>query len=117
MNPAIWGREILTRLSSGSRLRSFSLVCDRMTALGYRGVSHMTDPRLNSCHLTLVRRWLYRGVREQLLYARGPLTCAAENDPEEAPWPIMPRGNDAGTNYVLVRSRDGRRYPLRTGLN
>jgi FHA domain-containing protein len=80
----------------------------------------MADPRLNSCHLTLSRRWLYRGVREQLLYARGPLTWTAEHavgSRVQGTWPLPSRCNDPGANYVLVRSGDGRRYPLRTGLN
>jgi pSer/pThr/pTyr-binding forkhead associated (FHA) protein len=83
----------------------------------------MTDPRLNSIHLEMPRRQLFRDAREALLSARGMQTIAAERMPalnasieqhntfiqnvdERAP---------AGLTYMLM-DRDYI-YPLKVGVN
>jgi hypothetical protein len=80
----------------------------------------MSEPRLNGSHLGATRHELYDAVVEKLLDDRGPVT--AEADPLARPprtpralcrWQSLPPG---GT-YTLVNLADGRRYPLRVGIN
>jgi hypothetical protein len=80
----------------------------------------MSDPRLNGSHLGDTRHGLYDAAVEELLDGRGPVTAAA--DPLARP----PRGPRApchwhspapGGTYTLANLADGRRYPLRVGIN
>jgi pSer/pThr/pTyr-binding forkhead associated (FHA) protein len=84
----------------------------------------MTDPRLNSIHLELPRRQLFRDAREALLGARGMQTIAAEKLPalnqsieqhntfiQKADAPTPP----PGLKYMLM-DRDYI-YPLKVGIN
>jgi hypothetical protein len=80
----------------------------------------MSDPRLNGSHLGATRHELYDAAVDELLDGRGPVT--AEADPLARPprtpcapcrWQL-PR---PGGTYTLVNFADGRRYPLRVGIN
>jgi hypothetical protein len=81
----------------------------------------MSDPRLDSAHLTFPRRQEYRRRRDALLGTRGWLTLAAEQINglvgESDEWPIRPEQVLPGTRYLLVDHRGGSAYPLKTGLN
>ena len=79
----------------------------------------MSDARLNGNHLGATRHERYDAAVDVLLDDRGPVT--AEADPLARP-PKMPRAPrclqsplPGGTS--LVNLGDGRRYPLRVGIN
>jgi hypothetical protein len=80
----------------------------------------MSDPRLNGSHLGCTRHELYDAAVDDLLDDRGPVT--AEADPLARP-PRIPRAPcpwespRPGGTYTLVSLADGRRYPLRVGIN
>jgi pSer/pThr/pTyr-binding forkhead associated (FHA) protein len=80
----------------------------------------VSDPRLNGSHLGATRHELYDAAAEELLDGRGPVTAAA--DPLARP-PRIPRAPChrqepvSGGTYTLVNLADGRRYPLRVGIN
>jgi pSer/pThr/pTyr-binding forkhead associated (FHA) protein len=80
----------------------------------------MSDPRLNGSHLDVARLDQYDATVNELLDDRGPETGAA--DPLARP-PLAPRapirreGPPAGGTYTLVGFGDGRRHPLRVGIN
>jgi len=80
----------------------------------------MSDPRLNGSHLGATRHELYDAAVDELLDGRGPVT--AEADPLARP-PRIPRAPchrqspRPGGTYTLVNLADGRRYPLRVGIN
>ena len=89
----------------------------------------MSDPRLNSVHLDLPRRQLFRQAREALLRARGIHTLAVDQSPaaEAAPSEIISPDNPRTlvlhadhpppphVKYWLVDQEF--LYPLKTGLN
>ena len=80
----------------------------------------MSDPRLNGSHLGATRHELYDVAVDELLDNRGPVT--AEVDPLARPPRISraPRRWQSprpGGIYTLVNLADGRRYPLRVGIN
>jgi hypothetical protein len=80
----------------------------------------MSDPRLNGSHLGDTHHEVYDAAVDELLDDRGPLT--AEADPLARP-PRIPRAPYhrqspvPGGTYTLVNLADGRRYPLRVGIN
>jgi len=80
----------------------------------------MSDPRLNGNHLDVARHDQYDAAVDEVLDGRGPLTAVA--DPLARP-PAVPRALgrraslSAGSTYTLVSIADGRRYPLRVGIN
>jgi hypothetical protein len=80
----------------------------------------MGDPRLNGSHLSVARHDQYDAAVNEMLDDRGPLT--ADADPWVRP-PAMPRASvrreapPAGGTYTLVSLADGRRHPLRVGIN
>jgi len=80
----------------------------------------MRDRRLNGSHLGVSRHDLYYAAVAELLDDRGSVTASA--DPL-APLPTVPRppcprpSPPAGGTYTLVHLGDGRRYPLRVGIN
>jgi hypothetical protein len=81
----------------------------------------MSDPVLDSGHLSFPRRRDYRRARESLLGARGWLTLVAGHvndligEADEAPG--RPHQVLPGTTYLLVDHRAGCAYTLRTGIN
>jgi hypothetical protein len=84
------------------------------------GVLRMSDPRLNGSHLDVARHDQYDATVDELLDDRGPLTGAADPlaRPPSAPRaPVRRQGPPAGGTYTLVALGDGRRYPLRVGIN
>src|SRR5215470_5501902 len=80
----------------------------------------MSDPRLNGDHFGATRHELFDAAVDELLDDRGPVT--AEADPLARP-PRIPRAPrrwqspPPGGSYTLVNLADGRRYPLRVGIN
>jgi FHA domain len=80
----------------------------------------MSDPRLNGSHLDVARLDQYGATVDALLDDRGPLTGAADplTRPPSAPRaPVRREGPPAGGIYTLVAFADGRRHPLRVGIN
>jgi FHA domain len=80
----------------------------------------MSDPRLNGSHLDVARHDQYDATVDELLDDRGPLTGAADllARPPSAPRsPVRRQGPSAGGTYTLVAFGDGRRHPLRVGIN
>jgi hypothetical protein len=95
----------------------------------------VSDPRLNGSHLSVARRDQYDATVDDMLDDRGPIT--AEADPlarlpsiprtivfAEAPTPgnhsttlIRRAAPPPGGTYTLVSLADGRRHPLRVGIN
>jgi hypothetical protein len=80
----------------------------------------MSDPRLQGSHLGATRHELFDAAVDELLDGRGPAT--AEADPLARPpkIPRPPRRRQPplpGGLYLLVNLADGRRYPLRVGIN
>jgi hypothetical protein len=75
----------------------------------------MSDPRLNGSHLDVDRRPRYDESVCELLGDRGEHTRRADSffDELAAPHEAPP----AGGSYVLIDQADGRRYPLRVGIN
>lgn len=80
----------------------------------------MDDPRLNGSHLSVARHDQYDAALDEMLDDRGPITAAA--DPL-ARLPALPRRSvlrqapPPGGTYTLVSLVDGRRHPLRVGIN
>jgi hypothetical protein len=80
----------------------------------------MGDPRLNGGHLNVARRDQYDATVDELLDDRGPAT--SEADPLVRP-PAIPRESvrkespPSGGTYTLVSLAEGRRHPLRVGIN
>jgi hypothetical protein len=80
----------------------------------------MSDPRLNGSHLGATRHDLYDAAVDELLDDRGPVTAEADS---LARLPRIPRAPcrrqspRPGGTYTLVNLADGRRYPLRVGIN
>jgi hypothetical protein len=89
----------------------------------------MSDPRLNGDHLGLTRHEQYDAAVDDLLDARGPDTADADPlarlpaaDPMASPSavpsvPVRPEAPPPGGTYTLLSLGDGRRYPLRVGIN
>jgi pSer/pThr/pTyr-binding forkhead associated (FHA) protein len=84
----------------------------------------MADPRLNSIHLEMPRRQVFREAREALLGARGMQTIAAEKLPalnasiqqhNTFIQNVDPHAAPPGLKYMLM-DRDYI-YPLKVGLN
>jgi hypothetical protein len=86
-------------------------------------VLDMSDPRLNSVHLDLPRRLLFRQAREALLDARGWQTVAAESaDPDDSslsgPHTMVMRPGELPPPHVQYWLVDkDNLYPLKVGLN
>ena len=80
----------------------------------------MGDHRLNGSHLNVARRDQYDATVDEMLDDRGPAT--SEADPLIRP-PSHPRQSvrrespTPGGTYTLVSLADGRRHPLRVGIN
>ncbi|MCI0642736.1 MAG: FHA domain-containing protein [Gemmataceae bacterium] len=79
----------------------------------------MGDPRLNGSHLGLTRHDRYDAVVDEMLDDRGSATAQA--DPLARP-PMVPRTPlrrelPPGGTFTLVSLADGRRHPLRVGIN
>jgi pSer/pThr/pTyr-binding forkhead associated (FHA) protein len=80
----------------------------------------MSDPRLNGSHLDVARHDQYDATVDDLLDERGPLTADADPlaRPPLAPRaPVRPKAPSQGGAYTLVSLADGRRHPLRVGIN
>ncbi len=86
----------------------------------------MTDPRLNSVHLTFPRREDFRRARDVLLHSRGPATQQLEVDHGLLARPsdtfVDPDDEMAGVAQVAVASRfalleRGRLHALQVGVN
>lgn len=80
----------------------------------------MSDPRLNGSHLGCTRHELYDAAVDDLLDDRGPITSEADPLARPPRNPRTPRRREApgaGGTYALVNLADGRRYPLRVGIN
>jgi pSer/pThr/pTyr-binding forkhead associated (FHA) protein len=79
----------------------------------------MGDPRLNGSHLSVARHDQYDAAVDEMLDDRGPLTVGADPlpRPPSVPRPPTRRGSPAGGTYALVSLADGRRHPLRVGIN
>jgi pSer/pThr/pTyr-binding forkhead associated (FHA) protein len=80
----------------------------------------MSDPRLNGRHLDVARHDQYDATVDEMLDARGPATVPA--DPGVRPSvalraPTRPQAPPPGGTYTLVSLADGRRHPLRVGIN
>jgi len=80
----------------------------------------MSDPRLNGSHLSVARRDQYDAMVDELLNDRGPATSEAD------PLPRLPsnrcelmrrESTCSGGTYTLINIADGRRHPLRVGIN
>jgi hypothetical protein len=80
----------------------------------------VSDPRLNGDHLGDTRHELYAAAVDEVLDGRGQVTAAADPLARPPRTPRAPRRGQspppAGT-YTLVNLVDGRRYPLRVGIN
>src|SRR5262245_48319036 len=82
--------------------------------------SHMSDPRLNGSHLGATRHKLYDAAVDELLDDRGPATADADplvRPPRTPRTPCRRQSPLPGGTYTLVNLADGRRYPLRVGIN
>jgi hypothetical protein len=80
----------------------------------------MSDPRLNGSHLGTTRHELYDAAVDELLDERGPVTAEADplaRPPRISRVPNRSHSPRAGASYTLVNLADGRRYPLRVGIN
>ena len=84
----------------------------------------MSDPRLNSIHLTANRREKFRLARQMLLNARGDATLVAEMGPGEASQALssptlIPKSlqNSVPQNVVCWLEDGENHYPLKIGLN
>jgi hypothetical protein len=78
------------------------------------------DPRLGGGHLETVRWERYDAAVGELLDARGPATADADElirRPPARHRPAAPSPLPPGGAYVLVSLADGRRHPLRVGVN
>lgn len=81
----------------------------------------MSDPRLNGSHLSDTRHDLYDAVMDELLDERGAATAQA--DPlARSPRIMIHRpcrleSPPPGGTYTLIDLADGRRFPLRVGIN
>lgn len=80
----------------------------------------MSDPRLNGGHLGTSRHEVYDAAVDELLDGRGPVTTDADplaRPPRIPRSPCGPESPIPGGTYTLVRLADGRRFPLRVGIN
>jgi pSer/pThr/pTyr-binding forkhead associated (FHA) protein len=80
----------------------------------------MSDPRLNGNHLDCTRHDRYDAAANELLDDRGPLTAEADQlarPPRIARTPRRWQTPGPGGTYTLLNLADGRRYPLRAGIN
>jgi pSer/pThr/pTyr-binding forkhead associated (FHA) protein len=80
----------------------------------------MGDPRLNGSHLSVARHDQYDAAVDEVLDDRGPATAAADLlvRPPSAPRKSARRqAPPPGGTYTLVNLADGRRHPLRVGIN
>jgi pSer/pThr/pTyr-binding forkhead associated (FHA) protein len=80
----------------------------------------MSDPRLNGSHLDAPRHDRYDQAVDELLDERGPLTSDFDHlvrRPSGPKAPARPGVLPPGGTYTLVSLADGRRYPLRVGIN
>jgi hypothetical protein len=76
----------------------------------------MNDPRLNSVHLNVDRRDMFRFAREQLLHARGMQTCYFEAAGGSGT--LVGEGkqkSSPGHEYCLMDKEHV--YPLKVGIN
>ena len=80
----------------------------------------MTDPRMNSVHLEVSRRDLFRRARENLLHARGMQTVALERVEEHeaagCPLTFIEKPDKAPTELEFWLTDSGGIYPLRVGI-
>jgi hypothetical protein len=80
----------------------------------------MSDPRLNGSHLNVARRDQYDATVDEVLDDRGPVTSDADPLVRR---PSIPRtfvrrdSPPPGGTYTLVSLADGKRHPLRVGIN
>jgi hypothetical protein len=80
----------------------------------------MGDPRLNGSHLSVARLDQYDAAVDEMLDDRGPATAEADllARPPSAPRKAVRReAPPPGGEYTLVNFADGRRHPLRVGIN
>ena len=80
----------------------------------------MSDPRLDGSHLGATRHELYDAAVDELLDGRGPVTADADplaRPPKSHRAPCGWQSPRPGGTYTLVNLADGRRYPLRVGIN
>jgi pSer/pThr/pTyr-binding forkhead associated (FHA) protein len=80
----------------------------------------MSDPRLNGSHLCVTRHDQYDEAVEELLDGRGPVTAGADplaRPPRNLRTPCRRKLLPPGGTYTLVNLADGRRHPLRVGIN
>jgi pSer/pThr/pTyr-binding forkhead associated (FHA) protein len=79
----------------------------------------MSDSRLNGSHLDVARHDQYDATVEEMLDERGPATAGADPlaRPPSVPKPPARRDVPPGGTYTLVSLADGRRHPLRVGIN
>jgi hypothetical protein len=80
----------------------------------------MRDPRLNGSHLGVARHDQYDAAIDEMVDARGPSTSAADPFVRLSALPSAPILRAApppGGRYTLVSLSDGRRHPLRVGIN
>jgi pSer/pThr/pTyr-binding forkhead associated (FHA) protein len=80
----------------------------------------MSDPRLDGNHLGATRHDLYDAAVDDMLDDRGPVTTDADPlvRPPRVPRTLCrPQAPRPGGAYTLLSLNDGRRYPLRVGIN
>jgi pSer/pThr/pTyr-binding forkhead associated (FHA) protein len=80
----------------------------------------MSDLRLNGSHLGDTRHAQYDAAVDEMLDTRGPATADADplvRLPLNPPLPVRRESPPPGGIYTLVSLTDGRRYPLRVGIN
>ena len=80
----------------------------------------MSDPRLNGNHLGATRHERYDAAIDAMLDARGPVTGVADplaRPSATPPRPIRQQVPPPGGTRTLVCLLDGRRHPLRVGIN
>jgi pSer/pThr/pTyr-binding forkhead associated (FHA) protein len=80
----------------------------------------MLDPRLSGSHLDVARHDQYDAAIDEMVDARGPSTSAADPLVRLSALPTAPVRRESpppGGRYTLVSLADGRRHPLRVGMN
>jgi hypothetical protein len=80
----------------------------------------MGNPRLNGSHLDVARHDQYDAAVDEMLDDRGLVTSAADplvRSPFIPRVPIRRESPPPGGTYTLVSLPDGRRHPLRVGIN
>jgi pSer/pThr/pTyr-binding forkhead associated (FHA) protein len=80
----------------------------------------MRDPRLDGKHLHIARRDQYDAAVDEMLDDRGPRTSAADPLVRMPSVPLKTVRRAApppGGTYILESLIDGRRHPLRVGIN